>query len=88
MKSNGSWKNMSKALAAAIEKQTIEKDDVVQIIPPHRWGGCFAIVSEPRKWGCVAYIPIPVEDKVSEAYIRLEWHEFERMGKAIFVASE
>lgn len=68
-------------------KILIEKDDIIQIVPDHKWGGCLAVVDEPKSFGCQAYVTIPGPDgNAGEAYIRLNWNEFEPVGaKAIFV---
>lgn len=64
----------------------LEKDDLIQIVPTHKWGGCIAVVDEPKSFGCQAYVTIPGHESSSEAYIRLTWDEFEPLGaKAIFV---
>lgn len=61
--------------------------DVIQIAPPHKWGGCLAIVDEVKSWGVQAYVPIPNNDGTppGNAYIRLNNGDFESLGvKAIF----
>lgn len=65
----------------------LEKDDIIQIVPDHKWGGCLAVVDEPKEWGCQCYITGPSPNNVSvEYYIRLKHDEFERIGaKAVFV---
>lgn len=60
----------------------IEENDVVQIVPEHRWGGCFVIVSEVKSWGIQGYVQIPMQ---GQAYIRLNTGEFERIGKSLFI---
>lgn len=66
----------------------LESDDVIQIVPNHKWGGCIAVVDDPRDWGCVAYVTVPSNDgKTGPAYIRLKNEEFIPLGiKAEFVA--
>lgn len=55
--------------------------EVIQIKPSHKWGGCLAVVSELKSWGCVAYVSIPANDGTppGQAYIRLHDDEFERL---------
>jgi hypothetical protein len=75
-------------LEEVVDDHVIEKRDVIQISPPHKWGGCLAVVSEPKSFGCQAYVSIPHNDGTapSSAYIRLNWDEFEWLEvKAIFV---
>lgn len=62
--------------------RAIKKGEVIQIKPSHKWGGCLAVVSDVKSWGCVAYVSIPHGDGIppGQAYIRLEDGEFERLG--------
>ncbi len=63
--------------------------DIIQIAPPHKWGGCFAVVDEVKPWGCQAYVSVPANDgsPPGRAFIRLDASEFERVGaRAIWVA--
>jgi len=64
--------------------------DVIQIKPPHRWGGCFATVSIVRTWGVQAFVAIPNSvEPPGRAFIRLAWSEFEPLGVvAPFVLGE
>lgn len=70
--------------------QELNRDDIIQIIPSHRWGGCIAVVDDVRSWGCQCYVTVPPngpEDVSAPAYIRLNWGEFEPLGtKAKFIA--
>jgi hypothetical protein len=66
----------------------IAVNDIMQIVPPHRWGGCLMVVSEVKSGGCQGYVSIPRNDGQvpGRAYIRLKWGEFEPVGaSAIFV---
>jgi hypothetical protein len=65
----------------------LEKDELIQIVPGHKWGGCIAVVDESKSWGCQAYVTGPTPDNLAgEYYIRLNHNEFERLYvKAIFV---
>lgn len=65
----------------------IDPLDIIQIVPPHKWGGCLAVVSERKSCGCQAYVSIPHNDGTppAQAYIRLNWDDFELVGAvAIF----
>ena len=55
---------------------------VIQIAPPHKWVGCFAVVEESKPWGVQAGVPVP-DGRI--AYIRLVWGEFEVIGDAAYV---
>lgn len=59
---------------------TVRPHDVVQLVLEHKWAGCFAIVSEVRPWGVVAYIPIPLTEGTGNAPVRLAWSDFEPLG--------
>jgi hypothetical protein len=71
---------------AGSETVKLSEDDVIQIAPPHKWGGCLAVVDEVKGFGCQAYVTIPANDGTTgPAYIRLNWDEFEALGvKAAF----
>lgn len=60
----------------------IEKGTVIQITENHKWSGCLAIVSEPKTFGCQAYVEIPEE---GSAHIRLNFEDFEVIGKAVLI---
>lgn len=63
-------------------EKKIEKGTVIQITESHQWVGCLAVVSEPKTFGCQAYVEIPEE---GSAYIRLNFEDFEVIGKAILI---
>jgi hypothetical protein len=63
-------------------EKIIEKGMVIQILESHKWEGCLAIVSEPKIWGCQAYVEIPEE---GSAYLRLNFEDFEVIGKAVLI---
>jgi hypothetical protein len=60
----------------------INKYDVVQIVPTHKWGGSFLTVTELLSFGVQGFVQIPIKGR---AYIRLKNGEFEKVGEAIFV---
>lgn len=64
------------------DKRAVEKMEIVQIAPPHKWGGCLAVVSEVKSFGVQCYVSIPHNDgqNPGQAYIRINWDEFERTG--------
>lgn len=66
----------------------MQKNDIIQIAPPHKWAGCLAIVSEMKSFGVQAYVSIPSNDgkPPGRAYIRLKYDDFEMIGApAVFV---
>jgi hypothetical protein len=60
----------------------IQVNDVVQVVPEHKWGGCFVHVTEIKNWGIQGFVQIPIQ---GSAYIRLKKEEFEKIGTAIFI---
>lgn len=66
----------------------IRENEIIQIAPPHKWGGCLAVVSEVKSFGCQAYVSIPHNDETppGHAYIRLSWKDFERVGADVIFA--
>jgi hypothetical protein len=60
----------------------MEENDIIQIAPPHKWGGCLAVIDEVRSWGVQAYVSIPSNDgqPPGRAFIRLQTGEFEAIG--------
>lgn len=75
---------------SAVLPSVVEVDSIIQIVPPHKWGGCLAVVDEVKSFGCQAYVSIPWQDAmghgVQDAYIRLNTDDFIDTGaKAIFV---
>lgn len=61
---------------------SLKKDDIVQIVPEHNWGGCLLVVDEVKSWGIQGYVEIPLK---GQAYIRIKNGEFEVVGRAVFV---
>jgi hypothetical protein len=73
----------------SLQYNHLEKDEIIQIVPSHKWGGCLAVVDEPKSFGCQAYVTVPDAESSGRAYIRLNWDEFEKLGiKAIFVLED
>lgn len=63
----------------------IQENDVVQIVPEHKWGGCFLLVTEVKGWGVQGFVQIPMK---GQAYIRIEHGEYEKIGSAVFILPE
>jgi hypothetical protein len=64
-------------------KPIIEKNDIIQIRPEHKWGGCLAVVDEVKSFGCVAYVASPVDGTVGKYYTRLSWDGFKMIGAKV-----
>lgn len=71
--------------------EKLEEGDIIQVNedgPPH-WFRVLLVVDEPRSWGVQAYCTIPGARGagVGDAFMRLEWHEFDLVGaKSLFIA--
>ena len=68
----------------------ISTDDIIQITDEkHAWFPALLIVTEVKNWGVVAYSIILKSNNGSEptaqAFNRLEFGEFEKVGIAAFV---
>lgn len=66
----------------------LQSGEIIQIAPPHKWGGCLAVVSETKAFGCQAYVSLPANDGTppGQAYIRLTFDEFECIGASVIFA--
>lgn len=66
--------------------------DVVQLSPDMgpTFGGCFALVTEPKSWGMQGFVAMLQSDKQppAEAYIRATWENMEYVGRASWVPSD
>ena len=68
-----------------IDINDVQPNDIIQILPDHKWEYSLAVVSEVKSWGVVAYIHIPEK---GDAYIRLNTNEFVKVGTAIYVVAD
>jgi hypothetical protein len=68
-----------------MENKILQKGTVIQITENHKWCGCLAMVSEPKGWGCQAFINIPEQ---GNAYIRLNFEDFEVIGIAPLIPKD
>ena len=57
--------------------------DVVQIMPPNSWDGCFMVVTESKDWGVQGYVQIPESDGL--AYYRAGHDEYVIIGSAALI---
>ena len=67
--------------------------DVIQITDEkHAWFPALLIVSEVKTWGVVAYCIVPTSndgnEQPTQAYNRLEFGTFEKVGAAVFTQTE
>jgi hypothetical protein len=73
------------------ESKQVAENDLIQVNEegPMNWFRCILVVDEVKSWGVQAYAIIPqARDKTSaDAFLRLEWNEFDTLGaKSLFVA--
>ena len=62
----------------------VEKDDIVQVTnDDNEWFPCLVVVSELKAFGIQGYTSIP---KKGQAYIRLKFEDYEKVGTALVVA--
>lgn len=71
--------------------KAVAEGDLIQVNEdgPYHWFRCILVVDEVKSWGVQAYCTIPGTrgDNPGDAYMRLEWHEFDKVGaKSLFVA--
>ncbi len=67
----------------------ISTGDVIQITDKNdKWFPCLLIVDEVKGWGVQAYITIPTNDEKQNgnAYYRIEYGKFEKVGSAKILA--
>ena len=73
------------------ESKTVAANDLIQVNEdgPGNWFRCILVVDEVKGWGVQAYAIIPqARDKMSaDAFMRLDWNEFDTLGaKTHFLA--
>lgn len=71
---------------------TVEPGDVVQITrEDHGWYPALIVVSEVKQFGIQGYMTVVTSNDPNEpnapAYGRLNWGDFEYVGKAVIVAT-
>lgn len=74
-----------------MQKRELEKGDVVQLDPTYgMFGGCLAIVDDPKPWGMQGYVLIPLkrEEQPARAYIRAVWEKMEFVGRATWMQAD
>lgn len=75
-----------------MEKRELQKGDVVQLDPEtyDMFGGCLAIVEDPKPWGMQGYVLIPLEreERPARAYIRAEWKAMEFVGRVAWIEAD
>jgi hypothetical protein len=67
-----------------MEETSIEVNDIVQINENGKegWVGCLVQVDEVKNFGIQGFVRMPLQ---GDAYIRLNFDQFEKVGKAILM---
>lgn len=74
-------------------RETIEPGDLIQVNEngPSHWFRVILVVEEVKTWGVQAYATIPAAraKPAGDAFMRLEWQEFDLVGaKSLFVVAK
>jgi hypothetical protein len=75
------------------DKKVVAAGDLIQVNEdgPGHWFRCILVVDSVKGWGVQAYCVMPAARgrPSGDAYMRLEWKEFDTLGvKSKFVACE
>ena len=66
------------------EQQSLTTGHVIQIDPTKHTGqypACFAVITEPRGWGAIAYVTVPRSvGKPDRIPLQLQWKEMSMVG--------
>lgn len=66
----------------------VERLEVIQLKAGHDCEGCLAIVDEPKVFGCVAFIMVPMQPGMQgKVYLRLNESDYVRLGAWIHAES-
>jgi hypothetical protein len=59
----------------------LAQHDIIQIAPPHKWGGCVVVVDAITPTGCRAYALLPKNDgsRPAPAFVDLNAGEWTRV---------
>ena len=75
-----------------MNKRELQVGDVVQISPEYKgkaFAGCMAVVTEPKSFGFQGYVQglgQNQDESGGQAYIRINWEDFEFVGRATWIA--
>jgi hypothetical protein len=70
-----------------MSEKLLKRGDVVQIVPESNpvFGGCLAIVDEPKSFGAQLYVVVPHKDGPQMACYRASAADLELVGHAAYV---
>jgi hypothetical protein len=72
------------------ESKMVAEGDLIQVNEdgPAHWFRCILVVDTVKSWGVQAYCTIPHARGLRDAFMRLEWNEFESLGvKSKFIVA-
>jgi hypothetical protein len=71
-----------------MEKRELQKGDVLQLHPDHKFGGMLVVVDEPKSWGCQGYLLSSREFEATKfkgrAFVRPKFEDVEFVGKVVW----
>ena len=72
-----------------MRERDLKRGDVIQIDPRHDplFGGCLAVVDEPKRWGAAVYVTVPRDGQSRQAYYRVGWENMEYVGHAAWTVT-
>ena len=76
---------LAEAIIGAVPEPVVRPGTVIQFTEDHHWAGSLAIVSEVRKWGVQAYVPIPQQGL---AFVRATTGQFAVIGDAVLAQAD
>lgn len=62
---------------------SLQKGDIVQVRPEHRWAHCLAVIDEVKSWGVQAYVTMYTPHGTGPAYVRLKYDDFDIVGARV-----
>lgn len=68
-------------------RHSVERNDIIQLVPTREWGGCLAVVDDRRSWGVECRVLVPHEQgKTARVFLRVPWEDFETVGAKVVFA--
>lgn len=76
-----------------MEKIKLNKGDIVQLSPDHKFACDLIVVTEPKEWGCQGFLASPylidgLTRYKGRAFLRVKFEEFELVGKCAWMSEE
>ena len=75
-----------------MEKRELQKGDVLQLKPDHKFGGMLVVVEEPKSFGCQGYLMSSRDfDAVKfkgRAFVRPKFEDMEFVGRLYWIEED